>query len=268
MLWGRWLKSNVSLKTSREDNTPIQALAALHESASLRAVTGTFLRPAGFFLTERGLSLCGFNPGARIVDAGCGTGASVSRLRGKFRFRAMGFDLSGDLIRNNGCANPLPFARARAEELPLPDDCCDGVLCECVLSLLAEPERAATEFSRILHRGGFLILSDMYDRCRIDDSYPASTGEGGCASILRSRTSIEKILGDAGFCLVAWEDHTRYLKELVAQMILSGEPCAELSSLRQFFGAGSAAPSGLPRSRPGYFLLVAQKLTKGDVRNG
>jgi arsenite methyltransferase len=108
----------------------------------------------------------------------------------------------------------------------------------------------------------------MYDRCQIDDSSPASSGEGGCVSILRSRPSLEKLLGDAGFALVAWEDHTRYLKGLVAQMILSGEPCEELTSLRHVLGAGCGAPSGFPRSRPGYFLLVAQKLTKGDMCNG
>jgi ubiquinone/menaquinone biosynthesis C-methylase UbiE len=256
------------LKTSSEDKTPIQALSALHESASLRAVTGPSLRPGGFFLTERGLSLCGFAPGARIADIGCGTGASVSYLRESYRFKALGFDLSGDLIRNSEYAKTIPFAEARAEALPLTGGCCDGVLCECALSLVPEPERAVAEFSRILRSGGFLILSDIYGRTPIDGCYRASAVEGGCASALRSRQFIEKLLGNSGLALVAWEDHTRHLKELAAQLILNGDSSEKFRDLFRVLGSGCAGSSGVRNTRPGYFLLVAQKKTKGETVHG
>ncbi|HOI16064.1 MAG TPA: class I SAM-dependent methyltransferase [Geobacteraceae bacterium] len=256
------------MKTSREDKTPIQALSALHESASLRAVTGPSLRPGGFLLTDRGLSRCGFAPGARIADVGCGTGASVSYLRERYQLKAMGFDLSGELIRNNECAKAIPFAEARCEALPLADGCCDGVLCECVLSLVPEPAQAVAEFSRVLRNSGFLILSDIYDRAPIDGSFRPSAGTAGCASALRSRLFIEKLLGDSGFDFVAWEDHTRYLKELVAQLILNGDSCEEFRDLLRVLHSGCADPSEVRNSRPGYFLLVAQKSTKGETFHG
>jgi len=256
------------LKTSREDRTPIQALSALHESASLRAVTGPSLRPGGFLLTERGLSLCGFSPGARIVDVGCGTGASVAYLQEKHRHRALGVDVSGDLIPKDDRKGSITAVVARAEELPLSTGSCDGVLCECVLSLVTEPARAVEEFSRVLRPGGFLILSDIYDRSA--DSVVSSelTTSGRCASTLRSRVFVEKLLGDSGFGLRAWEDHTRYLKELAAQLILSNESLTEFHDLCGVFDSGCIGPSGSPPVRPGYYLLVAQKISRGEAFHG
>lgn len=249
------------MKTSSEDRTPIQALSALHESASLRAVTGQSLRPGGFLLTDRALSLCGFEPEARIIDVGCGTGASVSYLRGKYRFRAWGFDISGDLFQCNENADMIPLSVARAEELPLTDDSCDGVLCECVLSLVKEPLRAVGEFSRVLRPGGFLMMSDLYDRATIGDCSIFPTPAKGCLSNIRTRRLIEMFIKDAELRLIAWEDHTLRLKELAAQLILNDDSCTEFTDIFQSINSACAAPSGFRRIRPGYFLLIAQKMT-------
>jgi SAM-dependent methyltransferase len=256
------------LKTSREKKTPVQALTALHESASLRALTGPSLRPGGFLLTERGLSLCGFDPGARIVDVGCGTGASVAYLRKIHRLSALGFDVSGDLFQKDGSGNTISLAVARAEKLPLPDASCDGVLCECVLSLVPEPKRAVEEFSRILRIGGFLIMSDIYDRAPDNCSQSGPEPSGGCSSSLRLRHLIEKLLEDSEFGLQVWEDHTRYLKELAAQLILSNESLTEFHDLCGVFDTGCKSLSCSPPIRPGYYLLVAQKMKKGDAFYG
>jgi SAM-dependent methyltransferase len=247
---------------------PVQKLSALHESASLRAVTGPLLRPGGFHLTERGLSLCGFGAGARIVDVGCGTGASVAYLREKHRFKALGVDVSDDLFQRDGNARTIPLAIARAEELPLPNGSCDGVLCECVLSLVTEPERVAGEFSRILRSGGFLILSDIYDRTTGDGPPDGSGCAAGRCSTLRSRPFVERLLAGSGFGSVAWEDHTQYLRELAAQLILNSDSPAEFHNLFRVRDSGCAAPSGSKLTRPGYYLLVAQKMKKGDAFHG
>jgi len=256
------------LKTSSEKNTPVQALATLHESASLRAVTGLSLRPGGFRLTERGLTLCGFGPGVRIIDVGCGTGASVTYLREKHQIRAFGIDLSGDLFRKDGSKRTVPVAVARAEELPFADGSCDGVLCECVLSLVLDPKQAVEEFSRVLRSGGFLILSDLYERLPDDEFSSGRTTSGGSASGLSSRVFVEKLLEDSGFGLLAWEDHTRSLKELAAQLILSSESREGFDDQFGVFGSGCASSCGSRLTRPGYYLLVAQKLTNREAFHG
>ena len=256
------------MKTSREKKTPFQALSALHESASLRAITGPSLRPGGFHLTERGLSLCEFSPGARIVDVGCGTGASVAYLQEKHRFSALGIDVSGDLFLKDGSVKAISLAVARAEKLPLPNASCDGVLCECVLCLVSEPKRAVEEFSRVLRIGGFLILSDIYDRAPDDGFQSGPVTSRGCSSSLRSRPFVEKLLVDSGFGPLTWEDHSRYLKELAAQLILSGGSLTEFHELCTIFDSGCAGSSVLQLSRPGYYLLVAQKMIKRESFHG
>jgi arsenite methyltransferase len=215
-----WWKPKESLKTSSEKKQPVQALATLHESASLRAVTGTLLRPGGFRLTERGISFCEFSPSARIVDVGCGTGASVAYLREKSQFSLLGLDISEDLLRENGLAGEIPLALARAEELPVFSGVCDGILCECVLSLLPEPQHALSEYARVLRPGGYLIMSDLYDRCP-DNTEATCSGKSN--SPLRNRSALTSLMMAAGFELLVWEDHTKYLKELAAQLILSQE---------------------------------------------
>ncbi|MHC1698615.1 MAG: DVU_1556 family methyltransferase [Geobacteraceae bacterium] len=245
------------MKTSSEKEKPIQALAALHESASLRAVTGPLLRPGGFRLTERGISFCNFSPSDRIVDVGCGAGASVTYLREKYQFTLLGIDISEDLLSENCRTSGFSLALARAEELPVFHGVCDGILCECVLSLLLEQQRALAEFARVLRPGGHLIVTDLYDRCREN---PETTCSGRSVSSLRNRSELESLVVAEEFDLLVWEDHTQYLKELAAQLILSQDSLTDFCDIFSACGLESSGSSARIMSPAlGYFLLVAQK---------
>ena len=56
-------------------------------------------------------------------------------------------------------ASPLVHVRARAEQIPLPDECFDLAICTQVLQYVADPARALMEIYRLLKPGGFLLLS-------------------------------------------------------------------------------------------------------------
>ncbi|HTG83025.1 MAG TPA: class I SAM-dependent methyltransferase, partial [Geobacteraceae bacterium] len=138
--------------------------SSAYESPLLRKVAGATIRPGGLTLTERGVAFCRFPSGARLLDVGCGAGATVEYLRSRYGFAAAGVDISRLLIAEGLVRDPaLPLVEAEAEALPVEDGVLDGVLCECVLSLVGEPLRALREFRRVLRPGGHLILSDMYD---------------------------------------------------------------------------------------------------------
>jgi SAM-dependent methyltransferase len=235
---------------------PIQVLSALHESASLRGVTGSLLRPGGFLLTERGISYCRFSTEALILDVGCGTGASVDYLRRQYHFKAVGFDRSEDMLWRNSQAGYLPLVQANAVDLPVSAGVCDGILCECVISLVPEPRRALSEFVRVLRSGGYLVMSDLYDRCQ---ERAQRTHVAECMSPFRARTVIESLVLEAGFDLLVWEDHTRYLKELAAQLVLSQDSPDDFCKLFAVSGSGCSGSYPVSSPRPGYFLMVAQK---------
>jgi arsenite methyltransferase len=58
----------------------------------------------------------------------------------------------------------LPLVRGRAARLPFRHRSLAAVICECVLSLVADPVAAWREWARVLAPGGFLILADLYLR--------------------------------------------------------------------------------------------------------
>jgi SAM-dependent methyltransferase len=180
---------------------------------------------------------------------------------------AVGVDMSGSMFPDAGDAVRLPLAIARAEELPFPDCFCDGVLCECVLSVVKEPKRVVREFSRVLRAGGCMILSDIYDSLPASVQAEAPADSNGSQSRLRSMAFVERLLEDAGFEMLLWEDHTSHLKVLAAQLVLCGASGAGVRELCGYFASGCSGAQSRTVS-PGYFLLVARKMTKGETCHG
>ncbi len=181
-------------------------------------VTGDVMRPGGLDLTDRAVAACCLDPGSRVIDVGCGTGAAVSHLRSRWGFSSWGIDVFA--------AMPGFCIRAAADMLPVKTGAVDCVLCECVLSILSDADRALREFCRVLRQGGMCIVSDVYDRDRAG--------------------SIQDFFRCCGFRMFLWEDHTRALRELGANMVLQGVPCSAFSTIN---------------SRTGYYLLAARKDT-------
>lgn len=203
----------------------------------LRRVAGDTLRPGGTALTDRALVLAGIPPGAAILDAGCGLGASVAHL-GALGYRAVGLDVSpGQILR--GGRKGLGLVAADVAAPPFAAGRFDAVLCECVLSLMRRPDMALAALSRVLVHGGVMMISDLWVRrrgLRMD-------APGECAAGAFTTGELERMLACCGLIPEVMEDHSRLLAELAARLILAGE----LDRKR-------CGTSGL-----GYFLLVARK---------
>jgi len=198
------------------------------------------MRPGGLTLTDRALEFCCLPHGSRLLDAGCGVGATVEHLSSRHGFTAAGVDISPELIAEGLLRNPaLSLAEAAVETLPFTEESLDGVFCECVLSLLDQPLDVLLEFRRVLRSGGYLILSDMYSR----GEYVQADSESGLPG-LATHGQIEALLSRSGYMTLLWEDHTFLLTELAARLILAH---------------GSLAGPGCGTTRPGYYLLVARK---------
>jgi len=218
----------------------------------LRAVTGDSIRPGGLILTERAAAFCGFSKRARIVDIGCGFGTTLSHLRHRHGFRVCGIDISARMLSESLVQTTV---QAGAENLPFGTGVFDGIFCECVLSLLPLPEKALCEFHRVLHPGGYLILSDVYLRNPGTRSYPLFSCLSGAVTESERITQVR----DCGFELLLWEDHSGYLKEMAARIVWT---LGSREGLMKLFFTGTSSIcdwEAIQRARPGYFLLIARK---------
>ena len=95
-------------------------------------------------------------PHARILDVGCGTGATTAALS---RFGGVsGLDMGLDALRH-AHARGLPVARGSAENLPVGDATLDVVVALDVLEHLDDDRRALGEILRVLRPGGLLLAT-------------------------------------------------------------------------------------------------------------
>ncbi len=230
-----------------------------YEDAALWEGIGCVLRPGGLQLTGRALGLCRFEPGARLLDVGCGLGASAGFLKAK-GFDVVGVEPSTVLLAEARRRYPgIELREGRAEALPFGDATFHGVFMECVLSLVDDRQRALREAARVLRTGGRLVVSDVYARC--------GGGQGDTAQ------AWERLLRDCALTLEVWQDHSAELVQLVARTVFAGIPVARLARLLGCRTGPCAAALLLPepavsaatvrRDKVGYFLAVARPTTTG-----
>ena len=225
-----------------------------YESVLLREVTGPALRPGGIYLTGRAADFCGFVPGARLLDVGCGAGATLECLSDRYGDSVSGLDGSRILLDEARRRNPLlSLTEGRAEALPYLDGTMDGIFCECVLSLLSDPRQTLGEFRRVLRTGGYLVLSDLYERPGFG-SQPCGALAGGPSVSGATAEALDELVRECGFTVLLWEDHTRLLKELAARLILAGIP------VENFYGRSCCGSPLSVGSRPGYYLLIGRRV--------
>jgi arsenite methyltransferase len=235
-------------------------MESLYESNAMRAVTGPAIRPGGLALTERALSFCGLPEGVRVLDVGCGVGATVEFLCQEHHYAAFGVDSSSLLLEEGIEKKPnLGLLRGTAEKLPFPGQCFSAVFCECVLSLLHDPVLALKEFARVLNPGGFLILSDVYARMPDEASSLRHLPVHCCIKGAVGQKQIVAMIEESSFTAVIWEDHSAFLKQLAAQLIFS------FGSLNTFWATAcsgkdpEAIKETVKRASPGYYLLIARR---------
>ncbi|BCS88049.1 DVU_1556 family methyltransferase [Pseudodesulfovibrio sediminis] len=208
----------------------------LWEQPVLQQAAGDTLRPGGFDITDRGAELAGILPGWRVLDIGCGLGATVARLRSRYGANAYGIDASSEQLQR--AEDNTYLFEMRGDSLPFSADSFNAIFAECVLSLMPHKDTALEHWYRVLNPGGFLILSDIFSDGHISaNSSPCAQGSIPLAD---TRTLVEK----AGFIVRQVEDHSHRLKELAAKLIFAGHT-----------GESCRCQNG----KPGYYLLVAQK---------
>jgi len=228
--------------------------ASPHQPLFLRpefqAIAGATLRPGGLALTERALALLDLQAGARVLDVGCGLGATA-RLLATRGCAVLALDSSPRLLGRAECAKATRLL-GRAQMLPVRSACLDAVFCECVLSVADQSNAVLAEIARVLQPGGWLALSDLYLRggAAAQDSAP---GQGhDCLSGAQPEADLRLALSKARLVPEVFEDHSRLLAQLAGELIFAGLPAQGLMPCAPCGGEGRGV-------KPGYFLCLARK---------
>lgn len=100
----------------------------------------------------------------RVLDVGTGPGIVANLLSG-LGHDVTGIDASGGMIKKarlncEALHNAMHLVRGDGEVLPFSDESFDAVVNRYVLWTLPQPERALTEWKRVLRPGGRLVIVD------------------------------------------------------------------------------------------------------------
>ena len=174
--------------------------APLWERPAMRAIAGNTLRPGGFSITDRAAEFIGMLPGWRVLDVGCGLGATMHRLRARFGARTYGVELSASQLARTG--DSAGMVMAAGDRLPFRTDLFHALFCECVFSLLDDRRSALRHTHRVLRPGGFLVLADL---CAEGAGAPEADSCAGRAGPLADTLRLVK---DCGLDILLVEDHS------------------------------------------------------------
>lgn len=206
-------------------------------------------RPGGFEVTGELLRISGLDRESaaslplRVLDVGCGEGATVEYLRNRFP----AWEISG-LDKNPAFCTPGMIETGRAEALPAANASMDVVFMECSLSKTESPEKALQEALRVLKPEGWLLISDMYARKK-------ELLADGLLGRLELAERIWHRMMAVGFSVLEMQDMSGMLIQWAGQQILDGNGSildgalgADRKSLKEA-GCGyyycAARPSGL-----------------------
>ncbi len=237
-------------------------------------------KPGELRITKKAMERWNLPKGSKVLDVGCGQGETVEYLNKEFGFECSGIDLSMARIKEGKTRNPdLDIKYGDGEFL---DDYSsfsfDGLLMECVLSVINLPDEALHEAYCVLKKGGKLFLSDLFIKdpepgfvkaLEIEAKRIASKphNEGECGTdceeehknkLVNFRSSgrflIEPLirqLEEIGYQNIVWEDCSAELDTYVAEKImkdgtLEGCLCEEAIHPKDKY-------------KTGYFMLTAEK---------
>lgn len=220
----------------------------LYEHPVWQSVPEQVMRPGGLTVTEQALTFCDLQPDMRVLDVGCGAGETLRHITAKYEVTGVGVDVSAELIVRARQTSPqLSWMRSRSETLPFANESMDVLLSECTLSIF-EMDKALSECARVLKRGGYFVVSDLYARNENGVDALHKLPRGTCIGAAISQNQILANIEQCGLRVEIWQDVSEKLKEF---SICTLTTAAQVDPFDLYIAAAKA--------KLGYYFLVARK---------
>ncbi len=234
-----------------------------YESRCMSDIMGRTLRPGAFRLTKRAMEVCQITAEHKILDLGCGMGATIEYLYQNYKVKAVGIDPSEKLlnIARETCTF-ADFVKGTGDFLPFTDDSFDCVLAECTLSLMKDIRKTLREVRRVLKSGGWFVITDVYAKNPGAVNELEGSSLQSCMRGLHDLAKLQERLEKEGFDIVLSEDCSDLLKELMVKIIF------QYGSMDVFWNktagngeceTGTLFQQKLKLCKPGYFILIGRK---------
>lgn len=184
-----------------------------------------FFNIGGAASMDRLAKLCHIEEETVVLDVGCGTGGNSCYLAERHGCRVFGIDIAEHMImyaekraEELGLTDRVSFQVGDAYSLEFPDGDFDAVL-TVFTSQFLEPERAFPEFHRVLRKGGYLGINEMYraDQVSPDAVERVDYGEQVFRELtdlpftLRSPSVWREAFNAAGFTDTVVEEYSNYM---------------------------------------------------------
>ena len=171
-------------------------------------------------------ALAELQSGEKVLDLGSGGGIDVllsARRVGPTGF-VYGLDMTDPMLelaernRQEAGIENVRFLKGIIEDIPLPDNCVDVVISNCVINLSADKGQVLREAYRILNPGGRLAVSDIV----VQGDLPLALRHdmeswAGCIAGALEEETYRSLLDNAGFVDIDIEVTRRYsLDDIVA----------------------------------------------------
>jgi SAM-dependent methyltransferase len=165
--------------------------------------------------TSRLARLGGLSAGMRVLDVGGGLGGPARTLAVEHGCRVAVVDMAESYVRGGSALTALLQLGERvthhagsALQLPVGDATFDVVWTQNSGMNIADKERMAAEFRRVLRRGGRLVFQEPMAGPAQPPWFPVMWANDATTSFLRTPAQMRALLEDAGFTVRAWDDAT------------------------------------------------------------
>lgn len=236
-------------------------------------VLGQNFHPGGVPLTLHLGKTLGLNENSKVLDVACGPGASALALVKEFGCSVTGIDLSDKNLHKareraveNNFTDKLEFIRSDAEQLEVPDESFDAVICECALCTFPDKDTAVNEMFRVLKKGGKVGITDVTLDGKLPENLDNLVSRVLCIAGALTADGYQNILREKGFNNVAFENQSDAIKEIIerSNRLLKGWKMVEKMfnfDLQKLFGI-------TPEEAKGLVDIAFEEVDKGTIGYG
>ncbi len=218
--------TTITTGTGELNTQPVGACCSIIYSHPLATwLVGNSFHPGGLALTDELARLAELGPGKRLLDAGCGRGASAVHLAESTGCEVVGLTLESDgvergrqLAKATGVQERVTFVQDDILHMDMAIGVFDVVLMECVLSTLEQKPESLRQLYRITKPGGYIALTDVIVSGDIPEQLQGSIGAALCMADARNLDEYMNMVEEAGFKVKEYRSAGEAVQQLIKKI--------------------------------------------------